>query len=442
MKTDILIIGGGPAGLSAALTAKELGAKVMLVDENPNPGGQLIKQTHKFFGSKQHWCGVRGIDIASLLLNLAKEKEINVLPDASAIGIYNKNVGTPETSSGSNRADESLCSHLTVGIVQGEKLIGIETKGIIMATGAQENMLTFKNNDLPGVYGAGAVQTLVNVFGVPPGKKVLMIGSGNIGLIVSYQLMQAGIKVVGIVEAMPKIGGYLVHASKVRKLGVPIYTSHTIKEALGTQPVAEGFSLRSPQPVADPSSHTIKGTLGTQPVAEGFSLRSPQPVADPSEVKGAIIVKLDKKWPASPSQGGNEIPGTEQKIDCDVICLAVGLTPSIELLSQVGCETRYIPELGGWVAWHNEKMQTSIENIFVAGDASGIEEAVTAILEGKVAGAACAQKVASRFKLGWNLDIKKAQKIISKNLQELKKFRKGPFGEKTSIGKKKLTPNL
>ncbi|MCK4306883.1 FAD-dependent oxidoreductase [candidate division WOR-3 bacterium] len=377
MKTDVLVIGGGPAGLSAALAAKKLGAKVLIVDENPKPGGQLIKQTHKFFGSKKHWCGVRGIDIASLLLNLVNEHTRPDIPtpsrsqgrakqvgkaeiwlNASAVGIYNEN------------------NKKVVGVVKDEEFIRVETRGIIVSAGAQENMLNFENNDLPGVYGAGAVQTLVNVYGVPPGEKVLMIGSGNIGLIVSYQLMQAGIQVVGIVEAMPKIGGYLVHSAKVRRLGIPIWTSHTIKEALGT-----------------------------------------------NEVKGAVIAELDSKW--------NEIPGTDKKIDCDVLCLAVGLTPSTELLQQAGCKMQYISELGGYVAWHNEYMQTSIPEIYVAGDISGVEEAVAAILEGRIAGASCAKEITGT-------KLFDAEEIIHQTLQELAEFRNGPFGEKASIGKKKL----
>ena len=365
MKTDILVIGGGPAGLSAALVAKELGAQVLIVDENPKSGGQLIKQTHKFFGSKKHWCGVRGIDIAGLLLNLVKEDKAKIWLNASAVGIYNP-----------SRSGDLSHGEKVVGVVKDEEFIRVETRGIIVSTGAQENMLNFENNDLPGVYGAGAVQTLVNVYGVPPGEKVLMIGSGNIGLIVSYQLMQAGIQVVGIVEAMPKIGGYLVHSAKVRRLGIPIWTSHTVKEALGTD-----------------------------------------------EVKGAVIAELDSKW--------NEIPGTEKKIDCDVLCLAVGLTPSTELLQQAGCKMQYISELGGYVAWHNEYMQTSIPEIYVAGDISGVEEAVAAILEGRIAGASCAKEITGT-------KLFDAEEIIHQTLQELAEFRNGPFGEKASIGKKKL----
>jgi sarcosine oxidase subunit alpha len=140
-------------------------------------------------------------------------------------------------------------------------------------------MLAFPGNDLPGVYGAGGVQTLMNVYGVKPGKQVLMVGAGNVGLIVSYQLLQAGVKVNRVIEIMPKIGGYNVHAAKLRRCGVPIFTSHSIKEAYGKD-----------------------------------------------KVEGAIVEEIDNRF--------QPIPGTEEDITCDTVCIAVGLTPSIRLLHQ------------------------------------------------------------------------------------------------------------
>lgn len=101
-----------------------------------------------------------------------------------------------------------------------------------MATGAGENPLAFPGWTLPGVVGAGAIQTMINVHRVSVGKRVLMIGSGNVGLIVTYQLLQAGIDVAGIVEAAPQLGGYGVHAGKVRRAGVPLYVGHTVIEAV------------------------------------------------------------------------------------------------------------------------------------------------------------------------------------------------------------------
>jgi len=351
---EICIVGAGPAGMSAAAISAELGAKVAIIDDNPIVGGQLIKQTHKFFGSKNHYCGVRGVDIAKILEEKIKHPNVTLMLDASVVGYYEENV---------------------LGVVQHDRFLKIYAPRIIFATGAVENLIAFPNNDIPGVYGAGAVQTLMNVHGVLPGKKALMVGSGNIGLIVSYQMMQAGIEVVALIEIMDKIGGYNVHAAKLRRLGVPILTFHTIKYALGKDCVT-----------------------------------------------GAVITKVNKKF--------QPIKGTDKKLKVDMICLAVGLTPLSELLYQAGCNVIYIPELGGNVAWHNEDMETSKPGIFVAGDASGIEEASTGMLEGRIAGASAYESLK-----GAN---PKAEEIILAAKDELGKIRQGPFGTKPRLGKEKL----
>jgi len=183
--TEIAIVGGGPAGLCAAIKAAESGAKVIVLDRNSQLGGQLIKQTHMFFGSQKQYASHRGIDIANILISKLEDykDKITVMLDATVIGLYEDRV-------------------LTVD--QGGKYIKIKPDTLIIATGASEKFQAFPNNDLPGIYGAGAVQTLMNVYGVAPGESVFMVGAGNIGLIVSYQLMQAGIKVKGVICRGPK----------------------------------------------------------------------------------------------------------------------------------------------------------------------------------------------------------------------------------------------
>jgi sarcosine oxidase subunit alpha len=391
-ETDIAIVGGGPAGLCAAIAASRLGARVTLIDDSDRLGGQLVKQTHKFFGSKRHYCGTRGMDIATILEQELRVLPAEVLPGTSVVGLYG---AAPQEQSGKDQVgmtnDGTLpfplstsplrasTSNGTLALANHERFFKLAFKCLIVATGAAENNVLFQNNDLPGVYGAGAVQTLMNVYGVKPGKRVLMVGSGNIGLIVSYQLIQAGIEVAAVVEALPKIGGYHVHAAKLARLGVPILTSHTVLSALGK-----------------------------------------------AEVEGAVVCRVGKDF--------KPVPRTARNLKVDTICLAVGLTPLSELLWQSGCRMVYVPELGGSVAWHNENMQTNLCHVYLAGDVSGIEEASTAMLEGRVAGAHAAMTLGTVPLPGQPA----AGQVIAESQAELCAIRRGPFGDKAACGKAKL----
>lgn len=356
INVELAIIGGGPAGLTAAISAASSGAKVLLIDKNKKLGGQLIKQTHMFFGSEKQYASVRGIDIPNILLDEINkyEKNIEIITDSTVLGLYEDGVLT---------------------VLNKDKYIKVKAKAIIIATGASEKVLGFPNNDLPGIYGAGAVQTLMNVYGVKPGNKVVMVGAGNIGLIVSYQLLQAGVEVVAVIDAAPSIGGYLVHASKITRMGVPIYTRHTVKEAKGK-----------------------------------------------NNLEKVVIWELDDNW--------EPILSSEKEIEADVMCLSVGLTPLTELLMQNGCEMEYVKELGGIVPVRNREYETSIEGVFVAGDVTGVEEASSAMVEGYIAGL-CAAK-----KLGYKHE--KFDELLTDYNSQLYELRKGPVGEKIRQGISKI----
>lgn len=311
---DLIIVGAGPAGLSAAIEAAKRGLKVVVFDENAKPGGQLFKQIHKFFGSKEHKAKIRGFNIGKQLLQEANEAGVEVVLNSIVIGLY-------------------LDKEVTVKI--GEEVIHYKGDAIVVATGASENMVPFDGWTLPGVIGAGAAQTMMNLHNVKPGNKILMLGSGNVGLVVSYQLMQAGCDVVALVDAAPKIGGYGVHAAKVARCGVPFYLSHTIIKAEGNE-----------------------------------------------FVTGVTIGEVDNKWEI--------VAGTERHFDIDTICLAVGLSPMSQLLKMAGCEMQENPQKGGLVPLCDQYGHTSIKGIFVAGDVSGIEEASSAMIEGRISGVAVA----------------------------------------------------
>ena len=293
---DLIVVGAGPAGLSAAIEAAKYGLKTVVFDENARPGGPLFKQVHKFFGSMEHKATIRGFKIGAPLLADAEKAGVEVHLNATVSGLFD-------------------CKEITV--IENETMHHYKADAIILATGARENMIPFEGWTKPGVIGAGAAQTMMNLHGVQPGSRVLMVGSGNVGLVVSFQLLQAGIEVAAIVDAAPRVGGYGVHAAKVARCGVPFYLSHTVIKAEGDD-----------------------------------------------RVTGAVVAEVDSHF--------KPIPGTEMHLDVDTICMAVGLSPMSQLLSMAGCKMQ---DKGGIVPIVNEYREASIKGIFAAGDVGGIEEA-------------------------------------------------------------------
>jgi len=353
--TDIAIVGAGPAGLAAAVEAARWGARVVVLDENERPGGQLFKQIHKFFGSQAHRAGVRGLRIAEELLGQARELGVSVRLSTVVHGLFEGQV---------------------LGIISGGRTTTLSAQRIILATGASENALAFPGWELPGVMGAGAAQTMMNIHRVLPGRRVLMVGAGNVGLIVSYQLLQAGAEVAAIVEALPAIGGYEVHAAKVRRAGVPILTGHTVLRAEGVD-----------------------------------------------QVERAVVAAIDAHW--------QPLPGSERTFEVDTICLAVGLSPLAELAWMAGCRFAYERALGGWVPVHNERMETTVPGLYVAGDLAGVEEASTAMEEGRVAG------LAASASLGL-VPQAQAEAEMAAFQARLAALRAGPFGEPRALAKARL----
>ena len=345
LEREILVIGAGPAGLCAAIAARRAGADVLLVDENAAPGGQLFKQIHRFFGSAEHRAGKRGFEIARELCAEAESLNVEIWLDTVAYGIFKEGVG----------------------LVRGSDNYIVKAGAVIVAAGSSEDPVAFPGSTLPGVITAGAAQTLANVHRVLPGKRVVILGSGNVGLILGYQLLQAGAEVAAVVEKAEKIGGYGVHAAKLRRAGVPIITGATVKEAHGSERVEE------------------------------------------------IVV-------ASPDGKGGFVPGSEKVIEADTLCIAAGMSPLTELLWQAGAKFDFIPELGGFVPLHNERMLTTVEGLYAAGDITGVEEAPIAMEEGVLAGVSAAEAIG-------RMDAGEAESLRTAARERIAVLESGSFGE-------------
>jgi NADPH-dependent 2,4-dienoyl-CoA reductase/sulfur reductase-like enzyme/ferredoxin len=252
VSTEILVIGGGPAGVNAAIELGRLGVEVLLVDDKSELGGKLTLQTHPFFGSREDcYAGIRGIDIANILTaELTKLDSVKVRTGTTAVGAFYDG---------------------KVGMYGADGYFLVEPRGVLVACGARERGLAFPGCDLPGVYGAGAFQTLLNRDMIIPTERLFIVGGGNVGLITGYHAIQAGIKVVGLAEALPRCGGYKVHSDKLTRLGVPIYTSHTVVSAEG-----DGKLERITMAAIDESFKPVEGTardfeVDTLLVAVGLS---------------------------------------------------------------------------------------------------------------------------------------------------------------------------
>ena len=261
-RTDVAIIGAGPAGLACRETLKELDLNSIVIDSNDKIGGQFLMQTHAFFffEKERRFGGMRGFDIAKTLAG----------DDHSGIFLH------------STVWDILQNKRIAVKDMLNHKNFYVEAQALIVATGAVPFMPTFENDDVPGVYTAAVVQKMMNAEFTLLGKNILTVGAGNIGYLTSYQLMQAGAKVKAILEAMPHEGGFPVQANRIRRLGIPIYTSHMLLKAIPNQ--------------------------------------------DRTGITGAVVCECENFKP---------IPGTEKVIDgIDVINICTGLIPDNQLLTK------------------------------------------------------------------------------------------------------------
>ena len=331
LHADVAIIGGGPAGMSAALAAAEQGAKVLLFDETPALGGHL-RFTFPLLvrGLTPDPTGTKATPLLSKLIDACHEHDhITVSTDTTVFGWYKDN---------------------WLAAARRARLFKIRVKSVVVATGAYEVPLIFDNNDLPGVMLGSAVQRLLHLFGVVPGKQVVVVTANDDGWDVAADLHATGINVAAIVDERKRSDCSSPYMDGLANAGIPIFYRHTILEARGR-----------------------------------------------GAVRGAVVVRLDAQ--------GEIVPVTAQSLECDLISVSVGWTPATELIHMAGGKSEYNEERA-------EILPVTLPpSVYVAGRVAGTHAIDAQIDEGRLAGSNAAAFIGKKGNEGEQEEGKEESEI-------------------------------
>jgi NADPH-dependent 2,4-dienoyl-CoA reductase/sulfur reductase-like enzyme len=327
-QVPLVIVGGGPAGLSAALAAARAGTRVLVIDENRQAGGQIYRQLPPDFNVND--AGLLGADYAdgrSLLDQVRGFGEaIEIWHDALVWSVF-------ESSQ--------------LAVARGNELTLLDARAIIVATGAYERPVPVPGWTLPGVMTAGGAQVLLKSQRLRPGRRVLLAGTGPLPLVVANQMLDAGLNVVALSESASMLGAWRYLPGLLRQPDL-------IKQGLTYMYRLKRAGVRMLR------SHALRRIQG-----EG-------------QVAAAVVGPVDSR--------GYPLPGNEKTFEVDTVCIGYGLIPSVWLTSLLGCRHDYNPLVGGWVPFFDENMQTDQPGVFVAGDGAGIAGVLVAKMQGTIAG--------------------------------------------------------
>lgn len=331
---DVVIIGGGPAGLAAAVAAKEHGIqKILILERDRELGGILNQCIHNGFGLHTFKEELTGPEYALRYIKKVQELDIEYRLNTMVADISPERVITAL-----NREDG---------------LLEIKAEAVILAMGCRERprgALNIPGYRPAGIFSAGTAQRLVNTEGYLPGRKVVILGSGDIGLIMARRMTLEGAKVKAVAELMPYSGGLRRNIVQcLEDYGIPLKLSHTVVDIKGRE-----------------------------------------------RVEGVTLAKVDER--------GKPIPGTEEEYACDTLLLSVGLIPENEISGKMGVELN--PVTSGPVV--NESMETNIPGVFACGNVLHVHDLVDFVSEeAATAGknAACYVKN-ERMKSGISIPIK------------------------------------
>lgn len=343
-KAELIVIGCGPAGMKAAVSAADAGVDVLVIDAYPRPGGQYYQQIPDEFSSNDQTELHR--EAVSLIRELQHEN-ITLLLDTIVWGIF---PGEAE-----NEWVLALCCH-------GEEAKRVQAKSMVIATGAYDRPIAFPGWTLGGVYTTGAVQAQLKSQRVLAGRKYLFSGTGPLQLATAAQVIRAGGEVACVLEGAPQL----------------------LWRGISHIPAIWGQWKR----LREGMEYWQVLSRANVPYKMGWCVIEAR---GEDVVEEAVIARLDKNW--------TPIAGTEKVIAVDSIAIGCGLVTSTELSRMAGCAHRYNEQLGGFIPRRDQQMQTSIPGVYMVGDGAGIGGAEQAKIEGAIAGLSAA------LQLGKNKNI-------------------------------------
>ncbi|MER5887042.1 NAD(P)/FAD-dependent oxidoreductase [Streptomyces sp. NPDC001941] len=352
---DLAVVGAGPAGLAAAVTAADLGLRVALVDAGERPGGQYYRHPAPELGARRPQALHHGWSAftrrTDKLARHQQTRAITYLPSHHIWTVVRD--GDPEARREGDTTEPPATEASGGGpgwrlhAVEGpdERPATIRARTVLIATGAYERQLPFPGWTLPGVVGAGGAQAMLKSGLVLPGRRVVVAGSGPLLLAVADSLAAAGARVPAVVEAAD-------YAGYARQL--PLLARNPAKLAEGA--LFGGGLLR--HSVRLLTRHAVTAVHGTD------------------RVEAVTASRLDRHW--------RPLPGTGRRIPCDALAVGHGLVPQLELALGLGCATRRTPD--GTLALDLDASQrTSVPGVWAAGEAGGVGGAQLALIEGELA---------------------------------------------------------
>jgi thioredoxin reductase len=328
---ELVVIGGGPGGIAAALEARRAGVSVCVLEERPSLGGQIYKRFPEAFAVADDKRAGAEYRVGRPLIDALERSGADVRTNCLVWGMWDKRIAYVN--------DEA-----TSGV--------IDASCVVLAPGARDRPVAFPGWTLPGVLTAGAAKSLVSNQLVLPGRRILMAGSGPLALAFSAQLLDLGANIIEVHEAAPS-----------------------------PRPRALMRLAASAEPTVLLEAARYRARLTRRRVPLHYSsiiLRA----EGESEVERVVVAAVDRDW--------RVLAGTERSIAVDTVLLGYGLETSTELSRLCGCEHRFEPGAGGWVTVRDAWMRTSQPGILAVGDGSTVAGSANALLEGRLAGIAAA----------------------------------------------------